>query len=59
MDELKELRDRLDTAQWLLERLATETLASAFERKARLAGKVEGVKLALSYVDEMLRTAAQ
>lgn len=54
---LHDLQDRLDNADKALTDLEQSTPGGAFERKVRLAGKIEGVRLALSYVQEALRMA--
>lgn len=48
------LRDRLLNADSALSTMAAT--ATGDREKARLAGKSEGVRLALSYLDEMRRT---
>lgn len=65
-EELLELQDRLQRADKSLRRLAAEYETRASKRKGfevidywkhydRLEAKAEGVRLALSYVEEMLR----
>lgn len=52
-DVLRDLRDRLTKAASTLD-ASVDTYWEAAER-SRLRGKAEGVRLALSYVDEALR----
>lgn len=54
---LRDLQDRLDNADEALTNLERATPGGAFKRKVRLAGKIEGVRLALSYIQEALRMA--
>lgn len=53
-EALRDLRERLDNARHKLAELEASTPSSAFERKARLAGKREGVDLAISYILDAL-----
>jgi hypothetical protein len=52
---LRDLHDRLDTAVMRLRELWRDTPSSAFERRSRLQGKIEGVELALGYLMESIR----
>lgn len=56
MSELQDLRDRLERAAIVLD----ETVPGYWEaiERARVRGKAEGVRLAMSYVDEALRVEA-
>lgn len=50
-----EYRQRCLKAIKELEKLVEETNLENFSREARLNGKIEGIKLALSYFDEMMK----
>lgn len=52
-DQMRDLRDRLAKAASLLD-ASVDTYWEATER-TRVRGKAQGVRLALSYVDEALR----
>lgn len=53
MSELKDLRDRLKGAVIQLERV--RVTRNNYTDHARLTGKIQGVELALSYIEEELR----
>lgn len=55
IDDLRELQWRLVAAAANLREIAADERAD----KMRLDGKVEGVKLAASYVEEILRRRAE
>lgn len=52
---LNDLRERMETASGKLSAMLADPHTSLREHK-RLKGKIEGVRLAQSYVDEALRT---
>lgn len=57
MSELQDLRDRLAAAADHLDSLASQQPRHT-EEQGRLRGKAEGVRLAMSYMDEALRDEA-
>jgi hypothetical protein len=60
MDELADLRVRLERALGELETMVAVAAARGHEpERQRLSAKAQGIKLAMSYIDEMLRAAAQ
>lgn len=53
---IADLRDRLERAERAERVLRDGTPSAAFERKDRLDGKIEGIRLALSYLHDLQRT---
>ena len=57
MDEMTLLRNRLEMAVKLLTKMAYP-VPRGLDESVRLNGKLEGVRLALSYLDEEVRCAS-